>query len=139
MDELHAILADHRPKTKAPAVAPPESSLAATTSAIPDIFFDAILKEFKLGRIEIMALMHIYRQIWCRPNMYQIYGISPLMSHTEMAKSLAVSLEEIYPALRKLEDVGLLETIRSGQYFMRKYFTAHYDELFGQNYDDFGP
>ena len=86
-----------------------------------------------------MALMHIYRQIWCRPNMYQAYGISPLMSHTEMAKTLGVALEEIYPALRKLEDVGLLETIRSGQYFMRKYFTAHYDELFGQNYDDFAP
>ncbi len=47
MDELHAILADHRPKTKAPVVPPPEANLAATTSAIPEIFFDAILKEFK--------------------------------------------------------------------------------------------
>ena len=139
MDELQAILADHRPKTRPAANLTPEIAANATTSLIPDIFFDEILKEFKLNRIEIMALMHIYRQIWCRTNIYQVYGISPLMSHTEMAKTLGVALEEIYPALRKLEDVGLLETIRSGQYFMRKYFTAHFDELFGQNYDDFGP
>ena len=59
------------------------------------------------------------------------------MAHTEMAKQLKLSIEEIYQALRKLEELGFIGTIRSGQYFVRKYFTKDNDEKFGQTYDDF--
>ena len=45
--------------------------------------------------------------------------------------------ENIYQALRKVEEYGFISTIRSGQYFVRKYFTKDYDEKFGQTYDDF--
>ena len=54
-----------------------------------------------------------------------------------MAKQLKLSIEEIYQALRKLEELGFIGTIRSGQYFVRKYFTKDNDEKFGQTYDDF--
>ena len=59
------------------------------------------------------------------------------MAHTEMAQNLKISIDEIYNALRKLEELGFISTIRSGQYFVRKYFTKENDEKYGQTYDDF--
>jgi DNA-binding transcriptional regulator YhcF (GntR family) len=54
-----------------------------------------------------------------------------------MAKSLNLAMEDIYHALRKVEEYGFISTIRSGQYFVRKYFTIEIDESFKQTYDDF--
>ena len=96
-----------------------------------------ILVDFKLSRIEVLVVMYLYRRVWCRPNLYKEFGISQLMAHTEMAQNLKISIDEIYNALRKLEELGFISTIRSGQYFVRKYFTKENDEKYGQTYDDF--
>lgn len=140
MDDLHAILADHRSKVrkeKEVSTRPGKDLPHPTASQIPDLFFDDILVRFKLTRIEIMALMYLYRRVWCRPNLYKIYGISPMLSHTEMAKGLGVELEDVHSALRKLEEYAFIMTVRSGQYFVRKYFLKEHDEHFQQTYDDF--
>ncbi len=141
MVDIHTILADHRPK-KGPGRKDQETNHSKeqgspTTSEIPDLFFDEVLVAFKLSRIEIMVLMYLYRRVWCRPNLYKEYGISQLLSHTEMANQLHLSIEEIYQALRKLEELNFITTIRSGQYFVRKYFSKENDERFGRFYDDF--
>ena len=138
MVDLHSILADHRSKKNEHGVNSSDREVTTpTVSKIPDIFFDSILIDFKLTRVETMVVMYLYRKVWCRPNLHKIYGISPLMSHTEMAKSLAVTLDDIYHALRKLEEYGFISTVRSGQYFVRKYFTKSADEVYGHSYDDF--
>ena len=54
-----------------------------------------------------------------------------------MGKTLGLSLEEVHSSLRKLEEYTFIETVRSGQYFVRKYFFKQYDEEFNQTYDDF--
>lgn len=138
MVDLHSILADHRSKgTSESAKISDTHSANPTNSKIPDIFFDEVLTHFKLTRVEIMVLMYLYRRVWCRANLYKEHGISQLMSHTEMAKHLGLTLEDIYQSLRSLEDYTFISTIRSGQYFVRKYFTKELDEYFGQTYDDF--
>ncbi|MCK5072987.1 MAG: helix-turn-helix transcriptional regulator [Bacteriovoracaceae bacterium] len=139
MPDLHTILADHRSgrKENVSDANRDEDVFRASMSEIPNIFFDQILKRFKLSRIEIVVLMFLYRQVWCRPNLYKIYGISQLLSHTEMARVLGLSLEEVHHALRQLEDYRFMETVRSGQYFVRKYFLKEYDEHYCQTYDDF--
>lgn len=141
MDELHSILATHHSKNrlnKKKKVGPEGNDKSGpTTSEIPDVFFDTILVHFKLGRMEIMVLMYLYRQVWCRPNLYQNYGISQILSHTEIGKNLNLSIDEVYAALRKLESLNFIETIRSGQYFVRRYFSEDLDKEYGQNYDDF--
>ncbi len=140
MVDLHSILADHRSKSKfldtRDNQAPPRVPKASGVE-IPDLFFDQILVNYKFTRIEIMVLMYLYRQVYCRPNLYKDYGLSQLLSHTEMAKNLNIELEDIHHVLRKLEGLGFIETIRLGQYFVRKYFTKENDEFFGQTYDDF--
>lgn len=140
--DIHSVLAGHRskkgPSDKSQSVTE-DNHYDATASLveIPDIFFDDILVKYKLTRIEMMVLMYLYRHVWCRPNLYRIHGISQILSHSEMSAQLKISLDEIYHALRKVEELGFVETIRSGQYFVRRYFTEEYDEKFGQNYDDF--
>jgi ABC-type Zn uptake system ZnuABC Zn-binding protein ZnuA len=59
------------------------------------------------------------------------------MSHTEMAKNLSLAIEEVYSALRKIEEYDFIKTIRAGQYFARRYFTKDLDQVFSQTYDDF--
>lgn len=109
----------------------------ASSSEIPDVFFDIILQKFKLSRHEISLLMFLYRQVWCRPNLYKSHGIGPLNSYAELASTLGVSVEDLGTNLRHLENYGFIETVRSGQYFVRKYFTESLDLEFGQNYDEF--
>jgi DNA-binding MarR family transcriptional regulator len=109
----------------------------ASTSEIPDVFFDVILKNTKLNRHEISLLMFLYRQIWCRPNLYRSHGIGPLNSYSILANHLGISVEQLGTDLRSLEQYGLIETVRSGQYFVRKYFTETLDLQFGQHYDEF--
>jgi len=141
MDELHSILATHHPKnrpSKKRKIGPDNSDKnGPTTSEIPDVFFDTILVNFKLSRIDIMVIMYLYRLVWCRPNLYQNYGISQILSHTEIGKNLNLSIDEVYQALRKLESLNFIETIRSGQYFVRRYFSEELDKEYGQNYEDF--
>ena len=108
-----------------------------TYSEIPDILIDKIIVDFKLNRIEILVLMYIYRRVWCFPNLHRSHGISQMMSHTEMAKNINVAIEDVYSALRKLEDHDMIRTIRAGQYFSRRFFSKAMDEMYEQTYDDF--
>ena len=109
-----------------------------SSSEIPDLFFDQILVEYTLERIEIMVLMYLYRQVWCRPNMYKLYGISQLLPHPLIAQALNISDENVEDAIKKVEDHGFISTIRTGQYFVRKYFSKKYDDFYDQTYDSFG-
>ena len=111
--------------------------LDPSVSEIPDIFFDQILVDFKLSRSEILLLMYLYRRVWCRPNLHKVYGISPLFSLKEIEQFLKIPMDEVFSGLQKLEGFGFISTIRSGQYFVRKYFTKENDEIFRQTYDDF--
>ncbi len=140
MVDLHSILVEHRSKIKTDnsydnIVA--DKHVVASTSEIPDAFFDKIIVDYKLNRIEILVLMYIYRRVWCYPNLHRSHGISPMMSHTEMAKKIGVAIEDVYSALRKLEEYDFIRTIRAGQYFSRRFFSKQLDEQFGQSYDDF--
>lgn len=139
MVDLHSILADHRSKDDSVSSSDFADSQSSdpSVSEIPDLFFDDVLQKFKLTRVEIMVLMYLYRRVWCRPNLYKTHGISPLMSHTDMANNLTLHLEDVYHALRHLEEYNFISTIRSGQYFVRKYFTKDHDDFFAQTYDDF--
>ncbi len=139
MVDIHEVLAIHRSKndpSKSEAVEGKQVT-HPTLSKIPDIFFDEILVDFKLNRVEVLVLMYLYRRVWCRPNLYKEFGISQLMAHSEMSVHLKISIDDIYHSLRKLEDLNFISTIRSGQYFVRRYFTKDNDEKFGQSYDDF--
>lgn len=109
----------------------------ASSSEIPDVFFDVILQQYKLSRQEITLLMYLYRQVWCRPNLYKSHGIGPLNSYSEMCTNLSVTVEELGSLLRALEKYGFIETVRAGQYFVRKYFTETLDLKYGQDYDEF--
>lgn len=135
--DIRSIIAGHRPKIRSSEPKHSSSGEEATFSKIPDLFFDEVLVSYRLSRIEILVLMYIYRRVWCRPNLYKEFGISPLLGHTDMAKRLNLNMEEVYHSLRKLEEFQFITTIRSGQYFVRKFFTRENDERFGQNYDDF--
>lgn len=140
MVDIHSILADHRSKAKTDENNQHVSDKhehGPSTSEIPDIFFDKIIVDYKLSRIEILVLMYIYRRVWCFPNLHRSHGISQLMSHTEMAKNLSLAIEDIYSALRKLEEYDFIRTIRAGQYFSRRFFSKELDTSFGQTYDDF--
>lgn len=141
MDDLHTILAEHRPK-KSHSDNDVETNHhkkqhGPSVSEIPDLFFDDILVNYKLSRIEVLVLMYLYRSVWCRPNLYKVHGISQILSHTEMSHRLSLEIEEIYQSLRKLEGYGFISTIRSGQYFVRKYFSRKNDEFFDQTYNEF--
>lgn len=137
--DIKTIISEHHPRfsKKRSESDKSERIKHATTSEIPDIFFDEILLQFKLTRIEILVLMYLYRTVWCRPNLHKKYGISPLLSHSELSLQLKITKEELYQSLRKLEELEFIETIRAGQYFVRKYFTAEYDAQYGHFYDDF--
>ena len=91
----------------------------------------------KLSRLDILALLFLYRKIWCRPNLYRIYGVSPMLSLSKTASALRMAMEDLHASLRHLETYSLLATIRPGQYFVRKYFTKEWDRHFSQDYDEF--
>jgi DNA-binding transcriptional regulator YhcF (GntR family) len=60
-----------------------------------------------------------------------------MFSYASLATDLGIEMAELNQGLRNLENYGLLDTIRSGQYFIRKYLTKDWDIHFGQKYDDF--
>lgn len=109
----------------------------ASSSEIPDVFFDVVLQKYKLNRIDIALLMYLYRQVWSRPNLYKSHGIGPLNSYAEVSTLLGLTTDELAQHLRALENYGFIETVRSGQYFVRKFFTEELDIQFGQDYDEF--
>ncbi len=108
-----------------------------SSSEIPDVFFDVILQKVKLNRSEIILLMYLYRQVWCRPNLYRAHGIGPLNSYADICQVLGMTPEELGQHLRGLQNYGFIEAVRAGQYFVRKYFTEELDAQFNQNYDEF--
>lgn len=140
--DIHTIIAGHQPKKgegpqKNEVSKPIHNKSTASFSEIPDIFFDEIIVNAKLSRIDISLLMYLYRKIWCQPNLYRVYGISPMFSIIEVSKLLKISIDEFYQSLKHLEGFGFLTTIRSGQYFVRRFITKENDEKFGLTYDDF--
>lgn len=141
--DIHTIIAGHHPKKNDGTINEDQKKntavkkVEASYSDIPDIFFDEILINTKLSRIDITVLMYLYRTVWCRANLYQIYGISPMLSLAEMTKLFKISIDELYQAFRHLEGFGFIATIRSGQYFVRKYMSKENDEKYGHSYDDF--
>ena len=144
MEDIRSILSQFQTKKKktAPRSGAVQNSMTgphaeASLSAIPDVFFDEVLHKAKLNRTEIGLLMYLYRQVWCRPNLYRSHGIGPLNSYAEMASILHITLEDLAQQLRTLETYGFIETVRSGQYFVRKYFTEDLDIKYGQDYDQF--
>ena len=139
MEDLRSILSSHHSKNSAAAnvIKATNGEINATTSEIPDLFFDEILVQIKLTRTEVLLLMYLYRITWCKPNLHRKYGIAPIVSHTELAKTLDISNEILHQTIRRLEGFKFIETIRSGQYFVRKYFTEENDRKYGQTYDNF--
>jgi DNA-binding MarR family transcriptional regulator len=137
MVDLHSILATHKNKDEDSKLAVQTDAPSAELSEIPDVFFDSVLVEYKLSRLEILVLMYLYRKVWCRPNLYKQHGISQLLSLTDMVKQVDVRIEDVHQALRKLENFGFITTIRVGQYFVRRYFTKELDNFFAQTYDEF--
>lgn len=140
MEDIRSVLSQFNSKRKR-ATETQSSSTGpvnlASSSEIPDVFFDVILQKYKLARQEITLLMYLYRQVWCRPNLYKSHGIGPLNSYAEICANLNVTIEELGNYLRTLEKYGFIVTVRSGQYFVRKYFTEVLDQQYGQDYDEF--
>lgn len=140
MEDLRTILSSHHSKAEGSSSDSTNSmqdGAHATTSEIPDLFFDDVLVDFKLTRVEVLLLMYLYRMTWCKPNLHQKYGIAPIVSHEEISIKLDISYEILHQTIRRLESYGFIETIRVGQYFVRKYFTEEYDRKYGQSYDNF--
>lgn len=139
MEDLKSILSSHHSKVgtvPAQAIKPIEGELSATTSEIPDLFFDEILVLIKLTRTEVLTMMYLYRITWCKPNLHRKFGIAPIISHSDLALTLDISSEILHQTIRRIEGFGFIETIRSGQYFVRKYFTEENDRKYGQTYDN---
>lgn len=137
MVDIQSIIKTHKTKQDDREHLDVQDVLTPTMSEIPDLFFDNILINYKLSRTEIVVLMYLYRKVWCRSNLYQKYGISQLLSLTDMVTQLEFRIEEIHGAIRKLENFGFVMTIRIGQYFVRKYFTKDLDNKYNQHYDEF--
>jgi DNA-binding MarR family transcriptional regulator len=141
MEDIRSILSQFhsKKKTKDSALQKAETGPYSEpmVSEIPDLFFDEILYKYKLTRTEITVLMFLYRQVWCRPNQYSSHGIGPLNSYSEMAAFLHITTEDLAQNIRSLEAYGFIETVRSGQYFVRKYFSENLDNKYGQDYDQF--
>jgi len=138
MEDIQVILSSHNRKIVHADSKDPESKIQApTNSKIPDLFFDEILVEYKLTRAETLVLMFLYRVTWCKPNLHVKHGIAPMLSHQAVCTKLDLTMELFLQTVKKLETYGFIETIRAGQYFVRKYFTEINDLKYGQTYDNF--
>lgn len=138
MEDIRSLLSLYRSRnnrTESSGVEKAAAPEAATTSEIPDVFFDEILPTIKLTRQEIMLLMMLYRQVWCRPNLHRSHGIGPLNAYYEIERALNMNQEELIATIRSLEGQGFIQTIRAGQYFVRRFFTEHNDTKYGQQYE----
>ena len=141
MEDIRSVLSQFHTKKKKDSAEVQKAQVgpidSPSTSEIPDVFFDVILQKYKLNRHEISLLMYLYRQVWCRANLYKSHGIGPLNSYLDLGQALGLSSEEIVHHIHALESYGFIETVRSGQYFVRKFFLEEFDRKYGQNYNDF--
>lgn len=137
MNELQSILRTHHSKLKKDETGPAKPSIEATFAEIPDLFFDEILVKNKLNRHEVLVLMYLYRLVWCKPNLYAKYGLSPMISYVELSRILEIPTEDVVSAIKTLNSYQFISTIRAGQFFIHKYFTKENDALYGQSYDEF--
>lgn len=138
MDELQSILINHNSKNKkVDSESNRPSTPTPSSSEIPDVFFDEILVSYKLTRIEVLVLMSLYRMVWCKPNLYSKYGLTPMLSYADLARDLDLSMEDLLASIKSLTSYQFIETVRAGQYFVRKFFTEDLDEYFGMGYDEF--
>lgn len=135
MDDIRSVLSKF--KTSTSKGGPHQKGIDPSLSSIPDLFFDEILLRFKLSRPEILVLMYLYRHIWNRPNLNSKYGIGPLHSFDKMALDLKLRNDELVSIIHSLEKHQLIQTVRVGQYFIRKFFTEEFDMKYGQSYDEF--
>ena len=138
MEDIRSILSQYKSRQKdgeASAANKDTPVETATLSEIPDVFFDEILPHTKLTRNEIALLMLLYRQVWCRPNLYRGHGIGPLNAYHDLARALNMQQDDVIHAIRALEGQRLIGTIRAGQYFVRKFFTEDNDIKYGQHYE----
>ena len=88
MSEIQRVLDSFPPKGAQSDFTPPEIDKAVKApsfSEIPDLFFDRILIDYKLNRLDIQALLFLYRQVWCLPNLHKKYGIGQLNDLKELA------------------------------------------------------
>jgi DNA-binding MarR family transcriptional regulator len=140
MSEIQQVLESFPPKGLREELAPSnlETELNTPTfSEIPDLFFDNILAEYKLTRLDIQVLLYLYRQVWCLPNLHKKYGIGQLNNLKDLSELFKSDFNTLQNTLQKLESFDFISTIRLGQYFVRRFFTAEWDNYYAQNYDDF--
>lgn len=140
MEDIKSVLSMYKSKIKKTSssdvdLLPNTAAEIPTISEIPDVFFDEILIQFKLTRIEISVLMYLYRQVWCRPNLYRDHGIGPLNSYSDISRLLHLGQSEVISTLKTLESHQLISAVRAGQYFVRKFFTEELDEKYVQHYE----
>ncbi len=138
MEDIRSVLSMYKSKIKNSQdvnLAPSAEPEIPTLSEIPDLFFDEILPHFKLNRTEICLLMYLYRQVWCRPNLYRDHGIGPLNSYSDLSRHLHMQQAEVITALKNLETNNLILAVRAGQYFIRKFFTEDFDSKYAQHYE----
>ena len=134
-DLIHRV--DRKRANEEESVGVPKNLRFPTTSEIPDLFFDQIIGEFRLNRVEILVLMYLYRLVWCKPNLYKSYGLSVVNREEDLIDAVGLKTDEFFGAINSLEVNGFILVIRPGQYFVRKYFTQENDFIYGQTYDDF--
>ncbi len=132
---IHGV--DRKRSREEEGVGVPKNLRFPTTSEIPDLFFDQIIGEFRLNRVEILVLMYLYRLVWCKPNLYKSYGLSIVNREEDLVSGVGLKADEFFGAIHSLEVNGFLLVIRPGQFFVRKYFTQENDFIYGQTYDDF--
>lgn len=138
MEDIRSVLSMYKSKNKTDQDKEPAAAVEPeipTLSEIPDVFFDEILPHFKLSRSEISVLMFLYRQVWCRPNLYRDHGIGPLNSYADICRLLHMQQGELINALKNLESHKLVLAVRAGQYFVRKFFTEEFDDKYAQHYE----
>jgi len=138
VEDIRSVLSMYKSKNKKVQdanLAPSAEPEIPTLSEIPDIFFDEIMPQFKLNRSEISVLMFLYRQVWCRPNLYRDHGIGPLNSYADISHHLHLQQSEVIGALKNLESHKLILAVRAGQYFVRKFFTEEFDDKYAQHYE----
>jgi len=135
MDDIRSVLSKF--KVSNSKGGPHQKGVDPSISSIPDIFFDEVLLQYKLSRSEILVLMYLYRQVWSKPNLNSKFGIGPLHSFDRMAQELKLKNDELVSIIHALERHQLIQTVRVGQYFVRKFFTEEFDMKYGQSYDEF--
>lgn len=134
--DLKSILNDHKSKHASSLASTDNHRLESSFSLIPDVFFDDVLVKFKLTRLEILALVYLYRKAWAPTNVDRKYGMTPHLDYKIFSQKLEIESEHLMQTLRKLEEFGFVQKMNHDLYFVRKYFTEELDKRYGQNYEN---